>query len=84
MASPAIRNKMVDWVEIKDEIGDKHERLVEIQDDLRKMAREIGKKSLTCETDDGREINFNLVSSGEKVKISVKKKPVKAEDTVEA
>ena len=72
--SPAIRNKMLEAVELRDAIGDQQERLVGALDDLRKMAREAGKKSLSCETDDGREVTMNLVSTGERAKLSIHKK----------
>ena len=83
MQSPGLRNKIIEAEGIKDEIGGKHKQLKELLDDIRKMMREIGKKSLTCEDNEGKQIIIRLISVGEKVSISVVKSKKKSQLDVE-
>jgi len=72
--SPEIRNKVVRALELKEEIGGKHDELQEVLDDVRKMMKDMGKKTLQTEDDNGTPIIIKLVPTGEKVTLSRAKK----------
>ena len=77
--SPGLRNKIIEAEELKYRIGDQYKQLKEVLDEIRKMMREIGKKSLTCEDNEGKQIIIRLISIGEKVSISVVKSKKKSQ-----
>ena len=74
MPSPAIRNKVLRALEIKEKIGDQQQELKEALDDVRKMMKDQGKKSMQCEDESGLTVIIRLVPTGEKVVLSKAKK----------
>ena len=80
LPSPALRNKMIEAYELKEEIGEKAIRLKEVLDDCKKMIRESGKRSSTCETAEGVIITSKIVTTGEKVSLSAEKPNKKKKD----
>lgn len=88
MPSTELRDKILEAIEIKDDIGERANQMREVMDDVRKMMREDKRKSITIEDNNGLARTVNLVSTGEKVKISnpkkAKDKSEKAEEEIAA
>lgn len=72
--SPAIRNKILSALDLKEQIGERHSELKKALDEVRKMMRDDGRKSLTIEDSQGDALTIRLVPTGEKVTFSKAKK----------
>jgi hypothetical protein len=79
MPSSALRDKIIEASDLKEQIGERSNVLKELMDDVKKLMRDEKKKHVVCEDDKGRQITVNLKSIGERVSIG---KPKAAKETL--